>query len=473
MEPPPTPRRPLRARPPTSESERRVFGRIDWRSARRFGLTFGVSAAGGLIAQLLGLPAGWIAGGVLAVAAASLAGLNTEVPRPLHPPVFLVIGVYAGGGVSQETLHQMATWPASFAILGVSVVGVIASSYWWLHGRSGWDRNSAMLASLPGALSLVMATAEDLKADLKKVAIAQSLRLLILVEVIPLAALLIGHPAGGPAAGSVATASLRDVLIMFVVGVAAGLVFRWLKVPAGWMMGGLFASASLLLGGVVGGRLPFGVVLPFVIALAAITGSRVRPGDMAILPRIAKPSLVAFGLAGLVSLVSAVSVTLLLGVNIIQTLLAFAPGALDALIIIAFQMNIDPAYVAAHHVARFLGLVVCVPILARWLARRSKSTTKSGTGFPPSGVRFGGRTSSKGCEIEPPSVTNGVALAAGGREDLGAAGDVLHRGGAFQRQVERVPGLHQRRRRAASISRSSWIGVGVIRSRSVPRGTVG
>ena len=57
------------------------------------------------------------------------------------------------------------------------------------------------------------------------------------------------------------------------------------------------------------------------------------------------------------------------GVNFVQTLLAFAPGAIDALTVLAFQMNIDPAYVAAHHIARFVVLAAAVPLLARWLAR--------------------------------------------------------------------------------------------------------
>ena len=61
------------------------------------------------------------------------------------------------------------------------------------------------------------------------------------------------------------------------------------------MLGGLFASSGLLLSGVVDARLPFPLVLPFVIALAAMTGSRFRPGDLAILPRILKPALIAFG----------------------------------------------------------------------------------------------------------------------------------------------------------------------------------
>ena len=42
---------------------------------------------------------------------------------------------------------------------------------------------------------------------------------------------------------------------------------------------------------------------------------------------------------------------------------------LDALVILAFQMNIDPAYVAAHHVVRFLAMVAAVPLVVRWLNR--------------------------------------------------------------------------------------------------------
>jgi uncharacterized membrane protein AbrB (regulator of aidB expression) len=51
-------------------------------------------------------------------------------------------------------------------------------------------------------------------------------------------------------------------------------------------------------------------------------------------------------------------------------MLAFAPGALESLIIVAFAVDSDPAYVAAHHIARFLVLIAAVPLLARWLARR-------------------------------------------------------------------------------------------------------
>ena len=339
------------------------------RRVARIAITLGLSLAGGLAATLLGMPAGWIAGGLFAVALASLAGFHTEVPDRLGPPVYLILGLYAGSGVSPETLNQMQTWPVSFGILAASVVLLIAGSYWWLHGRCGWDRNAALLASLPGALSFVMAAAEGLKTDMKKVAIAQSLRLILLVEIIPLVALVVGRSATSAQAGLIPAASPADLLLLLTAGLGVALMMEGLRLPGGWMLGGLVASAGLLLGGIVDGGPPDSLIVPCMVAMAAITGSRVRPGDMAVLPQIAGAALVAFIIASAVSVVSATAVTLIFGIGIIQTLLAFAPGALDALIVLAFQMDVDPAYVAAHHLARFLALVAVVPLLARWLDR--------------------------------------------------------------------------------------------------------
>lgn len=333
-------------------------------------VTLALGACGGTMAAYLGIPVGWIAGSLLAVAAASLAGFPTEMPKPVRAPIYLLLGVYAGSGVSPATLHQMETWPASFAILGVSLIGVIAGSYWWLHDRSGWDRDSALLSSLPGALSLVMATAETSKADMKKVAVTQSIRVLILIETVPLLALLVGSPERSFISTSAPPADPTELAILAAAGIAGGFAAEQARLPGGWMIGGLAASSALYLTGTVTSVLPFPVVAVATIMLGALTGSRFRPGDLAILPYLAKPALVAFAIAMGISLAATLLVTFWLGVPFIQALLAFAPGALDALIIIAFTLNADPAYVAAHHVVRFVALVAMVPLLARWLRRR-------------------------------------------------------------------------------------------------------
>jgi len=347
-----------------------VPGRLDLRHAGRIAITLAIASVGGFLAELLGVPAGWIAGGLLAVAIASLAGINTAFPSGLQAPVFLVLGIYSGTGVTEETVEQMLTWPASFAILGVSLVALIAACYWWLHSRCGWARNDALLSALPGALAFVIAAAEGLKADMKKVAITQSIRLLILIETIPLVALLVGHPSAPAGAASSPVAGPRDLAFLFAAGIGASLVMHALRVPGSWMFGGLLAASTLVLTGVVEARLPGFLIVPCTICLAAIAGSRFRPGDLAILPHIAGPALGAFLIAILISAAAALTVTLIFGISIVQTLLAFGPGAQEALTVLAFQMNIDPAYVAAHQVVRFLALVVAVPVMARWLARK-------------------------------------------------------------------------------------------------------
>jgi membrane AbrB-like protein len=318
---------------------------------------------------LIGLPAAWVAGGLLAVALASLAGINTEFPRLWTAPVFLVLGIYSGTGVTHDTINQMRTWPASFAILAVSLVVLVFGSYWWLNKRCRWAKNDALLASLPGALSFVVAAAEGLKADMKKVAISQSIRLIILIEAVPLVALVVGHPSSSPALTARPIAGLGDLGLLFAAGIAASLLMNRLKIPGGWILGGLFATAALVLSSVVDAQLPQLLVVPCSIALGCIAGSRFRPGDLALLPHIAGPALGAFLIAATISVIAASAVSFFFGIDIIQTLLAFAPGALEGLTVLAYQMNIDPAYVAAHHVVRFVALVVAVPLIARRLAR--------------------------------------------------------------------------------------------------------
>ena len=329
-----------------------------------------MSLAGGVVATAIGLPAGWISGGLLVVAIGSLAGFDTRFPQRWSGPVFLVLGIYSGTGVTQETLHQMQTWPASFALLGVSLVGLVSGAYWWLHIRCGWSRNDALLSALPGALAFVIAAAEGLKADMKKVAISQSIRLIVLIEGIPLVAFLVGLPASAPVtlAGRPIAGPL-DLLMLLACSAAAAFVMNRLRFPGGWLLGGLLASSVLFMTGTIDARLPPFLVVPCSVCIGAIAGSRFRPGDLALLPRLAVPALGAFLIALVISAAAAVAVTLLFGVNIIQTLLAFAPGALEALTVLAYQMNIDPAYVAAHHVVRFVAIVIAVPLVARWLSR--------------------------------------------------------------------------------------------------------
>jgi uncharacterized membrane protein AbrB (regulator of aidB expression) len=58
------------------------------------------------------------------------------------------------------------------------------------------------------------------------------------------------------------------------------------------------------------------------------------------------------------------------GLPFALTLLAFSPGGLDAMTIIAFALNLDPAYVGAHQLARYFGLAAAMPWVTGVVLRR-------------------------------------------------------------------------------------------------------
>jgi membrane AbrB-like protein len=338
--------------------------------------TFLIAALGGLAFELLGMPAGWLAGGMLAVAAASLRGLETHMPEPARWLIFLVLGIFAGSGATPATLDQIATWPASFAVLIAGVIVVTLASFLLLSRLFGWDPHTALFASLPGALSFIMAAVQGRNVDIRKVALAQSMRVLLLVLLFPLAVFITGDPSAGAAGRSALPAAMApsDMLLLLGGGTLGGIVAYRLRLPGGLLLGGLLVSAGLFVSGTVSGEFPQWLVVPGMIGLGAAVGCRFQSGDRHLLPSIAFAALSAFCLVLLLSALSAWLASLWLGVSYAQTFLAFAPGALEAVTILAYAVDVDPAYFAAHHVVRFFALVLFVPMLARQLMGPERPT---------------------------------------------------------------------------------------------------
>jgi uncharacterized protein len=53
-----------------------------------------------------------------------------------------------------------------------------------------------------------------------------------------------------------------------------------------------------------------------------------------------------------------------------NVVVAFSPGAQDTMMVLALALHLDPVFVGAHHVARFLVVTITVAISARRLAKK-------------------------------------------------------------------------------------------------------
>ena len=330
-----------------------------------------VALAGAGLATFIGMPASWLSGAMIAVTAASIGRLDTRLPVPLVEFVFLLIGTALGAGLTPELLRGLGAWPFSLAVLALTVVAVTLGVRSFLVHVSGWDRETAFFSAVPGALSYVIAVAATTGADIRKVAVSQSIRIFLLVAALP--AIVVAIEGGPPSGPPVATASWEALALLVAVSTVGGFAFRYLRVPAGLLTGSFAASAFLHGSGLVEGH-------------AARTGGdrRLRPSRRARRqplrrhqPRVpgsdSCPSFGAFLVATAIAFVAALIVAAVTGVAIDQAIVAFAPGGLDAMMSLALALHMDTAFVAAHQFARFAGIAFGLPFFLRWARGRGKN----------------------------------------------------------------------------------------------------
>ena len=63
----------------------------------------------------------------------------------------------------------------------------------------------------------------------------------------------------------------------------------------------------------------------------------------------------------------------ILALPIAEVMIAYAPGAVDAMMLLALALNLDPVYVGAHHLVRIFFVSLAMPLVARRAARPRKS----------------------------------------------------------------------------------------------------
>lgn len=198
-----------------------------------------IGAFGGWLASLANWPLPWMVGSLLAVIAVRCSGwLVSEVPRGRQVGQWIVasaIGLHFTGEVMREVL----------AHFGVILAGAVGTLLLGLIGifillRSGSDRATAFFASMPGGASEMVVLANRHQAEAASVAAAHSLRLLLVVLVVP-ALFTWGLPT--VAAPPAAPVSWPWLAVLLPAGGLLALLWKRLGQPNPWMLGPLTACA--------------------------------------------------------------------------------------------------------------------------------------------------------------------------------------------------------------------------------------
>jgi uncharacterized protein len=308
--------------------------------------TLAIGTAGGLAFVVAGLPGGLISGAMIAVGSAAIAGRKLTLPPILTQAVLVLLGISLGSVVSRHLIQQVSTYPLTIGLLALATFCSTFGSSYYLQRIHGWDRTSAFLAGSPGALSQITILAVERGADLPGIAVVQTMRVIILTAALPL-----------------------DLLALVVASVAAALLLRLVRFPASWMFGAMIASSVLHGADWVEGGLPNWVRGVALIGIGALIGSRFARMRIRTLAGHINAALGSFAVAIAVSAIFVGIVALTTQVKFSDIVVAYAPGAMDAMLALALTLHIDPIFVGAHHLSRFVFVTIATPGIVHLFGR--------------------------------------------------------------------------------------------------------
>ncbi|MBT3929173.1 MAG: AbrB family transcriptional regulator, partial [Rhodospirillaceae bacterium] len=208
--------------------------------------------------------------------------------------------------------------------------------------------------------------------DERQVSVAHTTRIFLVVMILPFLFRLIEdfEPGLRTFSGDGAPFTIIDVVILAGSAVVGLYAARMLRLPAPHLTGPMVASAAVHLIGLTQASPPVIVVALAQILLGASVGARFAGLTYRDLGRVLRLGGIATVILLVISGVFAVGLNALTGIPFASLVLAFSPGGLTEMSLVALALNVDTAFVATHHIVRITVVVMLVPFLFKFMRAR-------------------------------------------------------------------------------------------------------
>jgi membrane AbrB-like protein len=328
-----------------------------------------IGLAGAALFQWLHLPGGLISGAMIAVAIAAVAGRSLHIPPPLAQTVLMMLGISLGSLVSRQMLSNVADYPLSIALLAFATFCATFGSCFYLQRIHGWDRTSAFLAGSPGALSQIIMLATERGANVAGIAVVQTMRVIILTAALPMLLALAGVATPKTLAPLTSEATPLALAELVLAAFVVAWLLRLFRFPASWMFGAMLASAILHGAGWIEGGLPTWARALALTGIGTLIGTRFARLSARTLLSYISAAIGSFAVAITMSAIFVAAVAAVTPTKLSDIIVAFSPGAMDAMLALALTLHIDPIFVGAHHLARFLFVTIATPGIVHLFGR--------------------------------------------------------------------------------------------------------
>ena len=336
-------------------------------------LALAIGSAGGYAAFLLKLPLAWMIGAMAATTLAASAGAPIAMPLSLRAVMVAVLGVMLGSSFSPAILGQLAEWLVSLSALVAYVAVAGAAGAVYFRRVANYDPVTAYFAAMPGGLSEMFLIGSAMGGDGRIISLIHASRILLVVLTLPFAfQLLLGYqPATRPAAGlPIAEVPVEDLLLLAGCGLVGFFTARLLRIPAAGIVGPMVLSAGVHLAGLTKAAPPLELIAAAQLVVGSAIGCRFAGSSLRFIRRTILIAAGATAILLAVTLAFAVALNAVTGLPTAALVLAFAPGGLAEMSLIALALALETAFVATHHIVRIFLIVVAAPLVFRLTRRR-------------------------------------------------------------------------------------------------------
>jgi membrane AbrB-like protein len=295
------------------------------------------------------------------------------MPKIALNSILIILGLHIGNYIDQNLFNQMINWIWTSVIMLIYIIICILIVSKYLQKFSGYGEKASIFSSAPGALGPLMILAENEKTDLSQVATSHLIRLIIIITVIPF---IIVNNTGSETLlfnkFDYMGQNHLNLILLIIVSLFFIFVFDKIKIPAALMSGTLFASGLLQMTDVASYKLPDASIDFCLLILGASVGCRFAEKTVKEIANNSLHSIVATTILVLLGLVAAYVATFFVDTNILTLILSFSPGGIYEVAVIAIAFDLDPDFVAFHHIIRLLFILFTVPIILKILSKFKK-----------------------------------------------------------------------------------------------------
>ena len=359
---------------------------------RKLAVTFCLALGTGWLFLQAGSPAPYLMGSLFGVwfSGALFRPLRPHlgVARWVHIPVVLGLGVLIGATFNETFLDQAEQWSVTLAtMVGITIL-VTAIGYTFLTRIRRYDPQLAILCSVPGGQAEAIVMARELVDKDYVVALFHLVRVVIVFVSTPM---LLGLMEGKAAVdqSNIALQSMpgmfelpaSDLAAFIGIAITGYFMARWMRIPMPHLIGtvGLSTFCHLM------GWLNLPRVNEFVIlaqlAIGGAVGAKLAQVPFRELFGYLKDAFANTTLILFAYLISAGVIASITSTGFLSVWLAFVPGGLYEVTLLALIFGFDVAFVAFHHTVRVMMIFLSLPSLALYLGRSANTKVASET--PP------------------------------------------------------------------------------------------